>query len=683
MRNSSQIGKWLAVGIILLFIETCIVPSTGDFTILKEIDNDACRDYYTRVIPPEEEWNRTFGGQDDDRAYQVQQTSDGGYIVVGFKGPQYGQEDVLLVKTDGNGTMEWNRTFGGRYQDIGYSVQQTSDGGYIVVGSTYNHSVGSIDLWMIKTDENGNEQWNKRHGGAGADGGSSVKQTTDGGYIMTGFTRSYGWVGTYDVWLIKTDENGTEQWNHTWGSPSTAMSDEGNCVEQTPDGGYIIVGDYAHKNPYDTDWDVFLIKTDEYGIEEWNRTYGDDEMNDLGQSVKVAPDGGYIIAGLKGIHNQWCDAWLIKTDQNGTEQWNKTFGKDGYDNAYSVSLTANGGYVLTGEINEDILFDRDVLLVETDCDGNTLWNKTLGKPGDDNDEIGYSVLQTSDGGYIVAGMTTSYGAGASDFWLIKFDRFYYPPNPPLITGPTSGDPGVNYNFTVTATDYEQEDIYYWIEWGDTTNSGWIGPYPSGSPAVLNHTFLNPGRYGITAKAKDSNGNEGFWSDPHKILIGNSAPEQPQVSGPYIGKTNTKCSFSIGTIIDPDGDQFYCYWVWGDGNSSGWLGPYNSGTIVNLSHEWNKSGTYTIKVKLKDIWGAESNWSTQFSITIVELKMSFFLGAFTNLNQTEDLLILESKFFIIFPSDQILVTGKKVVISTGAFMGLGSRFIFGIGKIAVL
>jgi cysteine-rich repeat protein len=185
-------------------------------------------------------WNKTFTttpyGTPSDRGYSVQQTSDGGYIITGFAGT--GGGDAWLIKTDSSGNMQWNNTFGGSSSDLGQSVQQTSDGGYIIAGNTDSYGAGGGDAWLIKTDSSGNQQWSKTFGGSKYDTGLSVRQTSDGGYIMTGQTLSYG-AGSYDAWVIKTDSSGSQQWMETFGGSS---NDFGSSVQQTSDGGYIMAG---------------------------------------------------------------------------------------------------------------------------------------------------------------------------------------------------------------------------------------------------------------------------------------------------------------------------------------------------------------------------------------------------------------------------------------------------------
>ena len=344
-------------------------------------------------------WEQTIGGESWDFGYSVQQTQDGGYIICGHT-PSFenGDDDVWLIKTDGNGQEQWSQTFGGEVGDRGYSVQQTTDGGYIITGWTFSFGNGGLDVYLIKTDENGNEEWSKTFEG---DYGRSVQQTTDGGYIIGGYTNSFG-NGGYDVYLIKTDENGTELWSQTYGGEG---DDIGYSVQQTTDGGYIITG-YTESFGNGSN-DVYLIKIDENGNEEWSQTFGG-EVGDLGYSVQQTTDGGYIITGKTNS-----DVYLIKTDENGNELWSQTFG--GGDYGFSVQQTTDGGYIITGETNS-----HDVYLIKTDENGNEQWSQTFGGNGW---ETGYSVQQTTDGGYIITGNTESFGNGQNDIYLIKTDGY--------------------------------------------------------------------------------------------------------------------------------------------------------------------------------------------------------------------------------------------------------------------
>jgi hypothetical protein len=363
----------------------------------------------TPATPPATAWTKTFGGADYDYGMSVRQTSDGGYIITGYTASYgAGDYDVWLIKADSSGNMAWNKTFGGSDVDYGQSVQQTSDGGYVVAG--YTASYGAGDVWLIKTDPSGNMAWNKTFGGSHGGRGYSVQQTSDGGYIIVGSTELYG-TGDYDIWLIKTDPSGNMAWNKTF---DCSYYDCGRSVQQTSDGGYVVAG-YAQSYGAGLS-DVWLIKTDSSVTMAWNKTYGSSDY-DYAFTVQQTLDGGYIIAGQTASHvARDLDIWLIKTDSSGTMAWNKTFGSSDFDIGNSVQQTLDGGYIIAGYTNSYGAGGSDVWLIKADSSGDETWNKTFGGLGGD---LGYSVQQTSDGGYIIAGSTTSYGAGHSDVWLIK------------------------------------------------------------------------------------------------------------------------------------------------------------------------------------------------------------------------------------------------------------------------
>ena len=351
------------------------------------------------------EWSKTFGGSANDRGYSVQQNADGGFIVAGVT-ESFGDElsDVFLIKTDDSGNKKWSKIFGEiGLLDTGYSVQQTADGGFIITGEKGTHA------YLIKTNSSGNKQWGKSIGAYGS--GYSVQQTADGGFIITGL---YFGDEDADVYLIKTNGSGNVQWSKIFGG--IYISDVGYSVQQTNDGGFIITGR--------TEFDAYLIKTNASGNKQWSKTFGG-TSEDTGSSVQQTADGGFIIAGsTKSFGAGGSDVYLIKTDASGSQQWSKTFGGTGEDTGSSVQQTDDGGYIIAGTTDSFGAGGKDVYLTKTDDDGNQEWSKTFG--GTVND-AGLSVQQATDGGYILAGHTESFGSGQSDVYLI-----YY--NPTLTCG---------------------------------------------------------------------------------------------------------------------------------------------------------------------------------------------------------------------------------------------------------
>jgi hypothetical protein len=335
-----------------------------------------------------EEWNKTYGGWNStpigsnyDHINSLQATSDGGYLIIGSIQPfwknQYirNNPDIWLIKIDQYGNEQWNRTYGGNESDGGSFSQQTPDGGYIIVGTTRSYSNGYEDIWLIKTNDSGIMQWNKTFGGKLNESGYSVQNTDDGGFIILGNTNSYG-EGSTDIWVIKTNNTGIMQWNKTYGGFN---HDKGNSMIPVSDEGYIIVGETVS---FGYDLDVWLIKIDENGDMIWEKNIN---LNDYeyGNFVQETSDDGYIIVGMTEDSNP--DLLLIKTNVNGKVIWESTFDNTENDWGYSVVETSDHGFLVVGHTDVyDVHGSRnlDILLIKTDSSGNfdsygNLYSKNL------------------------------------------------------------------------------------------------------------------------------------------------------------------------------------------------------------------------------------------------------------------------------------------------------------------
>ena len=351
----------------------------------------------------QQRWEKTYGGAGWEEGNSVQQTSDGGYIVAGFTQPA-GVFDVFLIKTDSSGETLWTKAYSRSGEDQGLSVRQCFDGGYIIAGWCTDFRRCA---YLIKTDTSGDTIWTRTYYGGNF---RSVRQTLDSGFVAVGLTETLD--ESLQVCLIKTDHLGDTLWTKAYGG---IRQDFGTSVRQTQDGGYIIAG--CTNSFGQGTYKFYLIKTNASGDTLWSRTFGGGR-NYYAYSVQQTSDGGYIIAGFADDVGGKHDVFLIKTSSTGITLWQKAFGGLGYDEGYSVCQTSDGGYIIAGYTDSFGAGWWDVYLIKTNALGDTLWSRTYG--GWDLD-LGNSVQQTSDGGYIIAGWTWSFGAGNRDVYLIKTD----------------------------------------------------------------------------------------------------------------------------------------------------------------------------------------------------------------------------------------------------------------------
>jgi PKD repeat protein len=549
------------------------------------------------IAAPEEEWNRTFGGYYAEGATSVQQTMDGGYILLGTTqsyGAGFGIMHFWLVKTNANGIEQWNRTFGGLYGDYGHSVQQTTDGGYVMAGYTYPYSDAQNVAWLVKTDSNGTEQWNRTFGGTYGEDAHVVQQTSDGGYILIGGTNTYGVGG--DFWLVKTDAYGIESWNKSFGRPGFYPGESASSGQQTPDGGYILGGTTITGYP-SLQMDGWLVKTDANGNKQWDRIIGGASVS----QVQQTSDGGYILFGTTSSYRaDLRDAWLVKTDANGNQQWNRTFGGPSYDTARSGQQTSDGGYILLGTtVYSNYEYPW---LVKTDSNGTEQWNRTFGGVGFDV----RAVQQTSDEGYIIAGGIA--GDIGSDFWLIKF-------RPPQ----AENKPPTAIIDSITPNPAKQgEDTVSFIGHGNDSDGSVVAyNWTSSIDGLLNTSplFTKPASelsVGLQIIYFSVQDEDGAWSSADTEILTIEAANQPPVASftysPVNPGINETVTFNASTSYDPDGTIVSYTWIFGDENST-------NTTELCVTHSYASVGNYTVNLTLTDDEGATNTTSRALQVSL--------------------------------------------------------------------
>ena len=354
-------------------------------------------------------WDKSLGGSSFDFGYDIYPTPDRGYIVVGgifgndtdATDTIYGAQDIWIFKLNDDGSIAWDKTFGGSLYDKISSIQNTSDGGYVVVGTSnsangniYDSNKGGLDLVVIKLNADGSKAWNKTYGGSGSEQGISIQTTSDNGYIIVGFTESDnidiedGNNGGKDIWVLKLNADGSKDWDKTFGGSGDDLA---NSVQTTSDNGYIITG-YTKSNNFDVedgnngDMDIWVLKLNADGSKAWDKTFGG-SGEDQANSIQTTSDNGYIVTGytssdsmdIEDGNNGTIDVWVLKLNADGSKAWDKTFGGTQVENGLSIQKTFHGGYILLatttssggdGDIKDENNGYYDVWVIKLDSEGN-------------------------------------------------------------------------------------------------------------------------------------------------------------------------------------------------------------------------------------------------------------------------------------------------------------------------
>lgn len=415
---------------------------------------------------PTKLWDKSIGGNSYEDEVKVIPTSDGGYIVGGTSPSDAsgdksenskGSFDYWVIKLNASGVKQWDKTIGGDGADFFSDIQQTVDGGYILVGSSQStasgdkseNTMGGQDAWVVKLSANGLIEWENTLGGNSGDGGEEIRQTSDGGYVFVGYSysdvsgdKSEAPRGGSDFWVVKLNANGTKAWDRTYGGSDY---EDGYSIAVTADGNYIIggisgsgiSGDKTQANFGQSDY--WVLKLSSSGAKEWDRTFGGDSSDFL-RSVVETRSGEYLIAGdtYSGISGNKSasnvanplssvDFWVVKIDTFGNQIWDKTYGRGTYEQLSSIAITFDGGFVLGGwslPKTPTGPFDFDYYITKLSPDGLYQWDKAFAGPEEDRL---YSIRPTPDRGYILAGYSYSPAGpdksennkGDRDFWVIK------------------------------------------------------------------------------------------------------------------------------------------------------------------------------------------------------------------------------------------------------------------------
>ncbi len=367
------------------------------------------------VVGAQEYWAIMYGASGSEWGYAIQEAADGGYIMTGpttsFGAGGY---DIWVVKLDSSANIVWQRSFGGSSDEVPNAIKQTSNGNYVIAGRTNSYGAGGLDFFVLRLDAAGNLLWFKTYGGSGDEYAYSISETTDNGLFLVGGSSSFG-AGNLDYCVIKLDFDGNITWQRVYGGGSIDMPYAG---QQTADDGYILAGGGASVGA--GGYDIWIVKLDSSGNIAWQKAFGG-SADDLAFAIQQTSDSGYIVAGRTSSYGVGgVDFWVLRLDSIGNIIWQRTYGGGSTDWAFGVRQTNEGDFVVAGRTDSYGAGNADYWVLKLNDSGNILWQKTYGGSALD---YAYSINLTSDGGYIVTGVNGSYTVGGYDVLSLKLDSY--------------------------------------------------------------------------------------------------------------------------------------------------------------------------------------------------------------------------------------------------------------------
>ncbi|WP_158267659.1 T9SS type A sorting domain-containing protein [Adhaeribacter arboris] len=603
-------------------------------------------------------WDKTFGGSSSDNLRSLQHTRDGGYILGGRSRSEMGGDkteagigdmDYWVVKLKADGTKEWDKTIGSSGFDDLRSLQQTSDGGYILGGISFSGpsgdktevSKGNYDYWVVKLKADGTIAWDKTIGGSGFDDFRSLQQTSDGGYILGGSSdsepsgdKTQASKGSADYWVVKLKADGTKEWDKTIGSSGF---DDFRSLQQTSDGGYILGGiSFSRPSGDKTEvskgnYDYWVVKLKADGTIAWDKTIGGSGFDGL-ESLQQTSDGGYILGGRSSseasgdkteVSKGNYDYWVVKLKADGTKEWDKTIGSSGFDDFRSLQQTSDGGYILGGSSDSEPSGDKtqaskgnyDYWVVKLKADGTKEWDKTIG--GSDEDIL-FDLQQTSDGGYILGGSSSSEASGdktqaskgSEDYWVVKLTS-----KTPALTS-ISAVSTIGGQVTLTGQNLSAVTA---VKVGNSTYSN-LEINSAGTQIRFNLPTGCGQNLKVVALAGTVESNALSFSYTNQT---------PELSAIIVSANPlaTNSTLTANTTVK-DENLSSAVWNWGDGSTS--PATLKSSTISG-SHKYTKAGTYSPVLTVTDACGQITSATYEY-VVVYESGAITGAGGFTSPKQ---------------------------------------------------